>query len=110
MALRLYFKKRNVPGEKEYDPKCAPDITKFVLVNNLIEKEEKPEVTINSKNDVKEGKSVDTNIPAIEHFSDDKIQRHQVLDDGKHGDDLKEPDHYYVPKHYYVPNTGEADH
>ena len=81
-----------------------------MVVNNLIEKEEKPEVTINSKNDVKEGKSVDTNIPAIEHFSDDKIQRHQVLDDGKHRDDLKEPDHYYVPKHYYVPNTGEADH
>ena len=50
-----------------------------MVVNNLIEKEEKPEVTINSKNDVKEGKSVDTNIPAIEHFSDDKIQRQFLM-------------------------------
>ena len=84
-----------------------------MVVNNLIEKEEKPEVTINSKNYVKEGKSVGTNIPAIEHFFDDKIRRHQVLDDGKHGDDLKEPDHYYVPKvrsDHYEANTGEADH
>ena len=107
LPLRSYFKKHNVPGfKREYDPKCAPVTTILMVVNNLIEKEEKPEVTTNSKNDVKEVKSVDTNIPASEHVFDDKNQRptSQVFDDEEHGDVPT------VKSDHYDARTGEADH
>ena len=114
--LRSCFRKHNVPGfKKEYDPKYAPNISKLVVVNNPIKKEEKPEVTTKGKNDVKEVKSVDTNVPAIGHFFDDKNQRprSQVLDDGEQGDDIEETDHYDVPMvrgDRYEAHTGKADH
>ena len=85
------------------------------MVNSLIEKKEKPEVTTNSKTDVKKVKSVDTNIPAIEHPFNNKNQRprSQVLDDGEHGDEPEEPDNYDAPtvrSDHYEAHTGEADH
>ena len=107
LPLRSYFKKHNVPGfKREYDPKCAPVTTIIMVVNILIEKEEKPEVTTNSRNDVKEVKSVDTNIPATEHVFDDKNQRptSQVFDDEEHGDVPT------VKSDHYVDHTGKADH
>ena len=101
---------------EEYDPRCAPNITKLVVINNPIEKEEKPVVTTNDKNDVKEVKSVDsTKAPAIKHFFEDQnqSQRSQLLDD-EQGDDLEEPDHYDVPTaratDHHEAHTGEADH
>ena len=86
-----------------------------MVVNNPIEKEEKPELATNANEDIKEVKSVDTDTPGIEYFFDDKNQRprSQVLDDGEQGDDLEETDHYDVPMvrgDRYEAHTGKADH